>query len=236
MKKILFSLLILAAINADAQKTINDPNAEARTVGSFHGLQVSNAFTVIVTQADVEGVAVSAGNKEDVAKITTKVENGILRIGLNEGNKWWSKNPKLKAYISVKTLDLIKASGATDINIEGGLKVPSLKLELSGASDLEGALTVSDELEVRLSGASDITISGAAEKVTIDANGASDVKAFDFTANTCSVEASGASTVRITADKEMSVKLSGASTVNYKGNATIRDIKTTGASSISRKS
>ena len=236
MKKILFSLLILAAINAGAQKTINDPNAEVRQVGSFHALQVSNAFEVILTQASEEGVAVSANDKEDVAKIKTAVENNTLRIWFDDDKKWWPKNRKLKAYISVKTLDLIKAGGAVNITIEGGLKVPSLKLELSGASDLEGALTVSGELDARLSGASDITISGTADKVTIDANGASDVKAFDFTANTCFVDASGASTVRITADKEMSVKLSGASTVNYKGNATIRDIKTSGASSISRKS
>lgn len=236
MKKIVFSLLILAAINAGAQTTINDPNAEARTVSSFHALQISNAFDVVLTQGDADGVAVSANHKEDVPNIKTAVENGTLRIWFDDNNKWWPKNRKLKAYISVKTLDFIKAGGASDINIEGGLKVPALKLELSGASDLEGELIVNDELNVRLSGASDITISGRADKVTIDANGASDVKAFDFTANTCSVDASGASSVRITADKEMSVKLSGASSVNYKGSATIRDIKTSGASSISRKS
>ena len=236
MKKILFSLFLLATYTVSAQKTINDPNAEARAVSSFHALQISHAFDVVLTQGNEEGLAVSANDKEDIPKIKTSVENGTLRIWFDEDKKWWPKNRKLKAYVSVKSLDLIKAGGATDINIEGGLKVPSLKLELSGASDLEGMLTVSGEMSVRLSGASDITISGAADKVTIDASGASDVKAFDFTANTCSVDASGASSVRITADKEMSVKLSGASSVNYKGNASIRDIKTSGASSISRKS
>jgi len=236
MKKILFSLLILAAITGSAQKTINDPNAEARPVGSFHALQISNAFHVVLTQSDEEGLAVSANHKEDVSNIKTTVENGTLRIWFDDNNKWWPKNRKLKAYISVKDLSQIKAGGATNITIENGLKVASLKLEMSGASDLKGQLTVAGDLSIRLSGASDITISGTADKVSIDASGASDVKAFDFTANTCTVDASGASSVRITADKEMSVKLSGASSVNYKGNATIRDIKTSGASSISRRS
>ncbi|HYH16088.1 MAG TPA: head GIN domain-containing protein [Flavisolibacter sp.] len=236
MKKILFSLFIVITIGASAQKTINDPNAEVRTISTFHALQISNAFEVVLTQGNEEGLAVSANEKDDITKIKTTVENGVLRIWFDDNNKWWPKNRKLKAYISVKTLDQIKAGGASDINIEGGLKVPSLKLDMSGASDLEGVLTVAGELSVRLSGASDITISGAAEKMTIDVSGASDVKAYDFTANTCSVDASGASSVRITADKEMSVKLSGASSVSYKGNATIRDIKTSGASSISRKS
>ena len=236
MKKILFSLLILAAITGSAQKTINDPNAEARPVGSFHALQISNAFHVVLTQSDEEGLAVSANHKEDVSNIKTTVENGTLRIWFDDNNKWWPKNRKLKAYISVKDLSQIKAGGATNITIENGLKVASLKLEMSGASDLKGQLTVAGDLSIRLSGASDITISGVADRVSIDASGASDVKAFDFTANTCMVDASGASSVRITADKEMSVKLSGASSVNYKGNATIRDIKTSGASSISRRS
>lgn len=236
MKKLLFGLFITAAIGANAQKTINDPNAEARTVSSFHALNISNAFDVVLTQGDEEGLAVSSNLKDDISKIKTTVENGVLRIWFDDNNKWWPKNRKLKAYISVKSVDQIKASGASDINIEGGLKVPALKLDMSGASDLEGVLTIAGELLVRLSGASDITISGAADKMSIDASGASDVKAYDFTTNTCSVDASGASSIRITADKEMSVKLSGASSVSYKGNATIRDIKTSGASSISRKS
>jgi hypothetical protein len=236
MKKIFFSLFILAAVNGNAQKTINDPNAEARPVGSFHALHISNAFDVVLSQGDSEGLAVSANDKEDIPNIKTTVENGTLRIWFDDDKKWWPKSRKLKAYISVKTLDQIRAGGATDINIEGTLNAASLKLDMSGASDLEGSLTVTNELAVHLSGASDITISGTADKITIDASGASDVKAFDFIANTCAVDASGASSVRITADKEMSVKLSGASSVSYKGNATIRDIKTSGASSISRKS
>jgi hypothetical protein len=109
-------------------------------------------------------------------------------------------------------------------------------MHLSGATDLSGELIVDGNLEIDLSGASDLTISGSAQNVTIDASGASDVKAYDFTTNTCNVEASGASGVRITVDKELSARLSGASNVSYKGAALIRDIKTSGASNISRKS
>jgi hypothetical protein len=236
MKRLFLSLLIVATLGAAAQKTINDPNVETRNVGSFTALNISNAFNVILTQGDTEALAVSASDKEDVPNIRTAVEGGTLRIWFDDNKKWWPKNRKLRVYVSVKNLEFIKASGATDINIEGGLKANNLKLNLSGASDLEGLLTISGELTASLSGASDITITGAAEKVTIDASGASDIKAYDFTATTCNVEASGASSVRITADKEMSVRLSGASSVSYKGNASIKDIKTSGASSISRKS
>jgi len=97
-------------------------------------------------------------------------------------------------------------------------------------------LNVNGLLDIHISGASDVEINGTADEVKIDASGASDVKAYDFTTTNCSVDASGASSIKITVNKELSAKLSGASSVNYKGSAMIRDIKTSGASSISRKS
>ena len=136
----------------------------------------------------------------------------------------------------MKTLERIKASGACDIKIDGTLNASSLTVEMSGASDLTGKINVSNTLDVKLSGASDLTLTGIADQAKIDVNGASEVKAYDFSTSNCSIEASGASSVQITVDKELSAQISGASSVRYKGTANIKDIKTSGASSISRKS
>jgi hypothetical protein len=237
MKKVLFAaLLILSAALVNAQKTINDPNAEVRNVSGFHAIHVSNSFQVFISQSGQEALAVSSTEKEDMGKIMTKVENGVLKIWLEDKSKWWPKNRKLKAYISVKQIDELKGSGATDFVIEGELNTANLKVSLSGASDLKGKLNVNGTLHANMSGASDISITGVASEFIVDASGASDVKAYDFSTNTCQVEASGASGVKITVNKELSAKLSGASSVSYKGSAMIRDIKTSGASSISRKS
>lgn len=239
MKKIFGLLLFISvAFISGAQKTIHDANATARTVSSFHAISVSNAFDVIITQGSEEGLAVSARYKEDINNIKTSVENGVLKIWYDTDmkNVQWGKDKRLKAYIAVKNLDEIKASGATNINLEGNFKATSLKLRLSGASDLKGDIAVDGKLYINMSGASDLKITGYANDVEIDASGASDVKGYDFKANTCSVDASGASDVRITVDKEVSAKLSGASSLHYKGSALMRDVKTNGSSSISRKS
>jgi hypothetical protein len=223
-------------IHVNAQKVINDANAEPRTVSSFHAIHISNAFTVTITQSNEEKLVVSANEKEYLAYIVTKVENGVLYISYEEKNKWWPKNRKLRAYLSVQNINEIKASGASDIKIEGKLKSNALKVELRGASDLKGEIVVTGSLDVHLTGASDLNVTGSANDVSIEANGASDVKAYDFIAATCKVNASGACSVHITVDKELSARLSGASSVSYKGAALIRDIKTSGASNISRKS
>lgn len=236
MKKLLLlAAVALATLGVQAQKTVYDANAEVRNVGSFHAIQLSNAFSVILTQGSEEGIAVSASEKDEMDNIKTKVENGVLKIWFDNNRKWNSKN-KLKAYISVKNLDAITAGGACDIKIEGTLNAQSLKVELSGASDLSGQINVSNNLQAHLSGASDLNISGMADNMEVDVNGASELKAYNFTTGNCSIEASGASSVQITVDKELSAELSGASSVRYKGSALIKNIKTSGASSIARKS
>jgi hypothetical protein len=236
MKPLLFLIAAFFYTSAVAQKTVYDKNAEQRTVSSFHAVHISNAFDVYLTQSNEERVAVSAADPEDLRRIETVVEDGVLKIRYDDPKKLWRGNKKLKAYVAVKNVDQLRASGACDIKIEGSLRAASLKMHLSGATDLSGELIVDGNLDIDLSGASDLTISGSAQNVTIDVSGASDVKAYDFTTNTCNVEASGASGVRITVDKELSARLSGASNVSYKGAALIRDIKTSGASNISRKS
>jgi hypothetical protein len=238
MKKILSGcFLAMIALSAQAQKVVNDPNAEVRDLKGFHGLSVSNAFDVILTQGSEEGVVVSAADKNDNQYIRTEVDNGVLKIWFdNKNKKEWGRNRKLRAYVAVKDLDILKVSGATDITIEGQLNSKSMHVELSGASDLEGKIVITNDLKVELSGASDLNITGSANDVAIEASGASEFNAYEFTTSNCKIEASGASSVNITVEKELSAELSGASSVSYKGAGAVRHIKTSGASSVSRKS
>ncbi len=237
MKKIFFAFcLMLAAQIVMGQKTVNDANAEVRNLSGFHAVNVSSSFEVILTQGSVESVAVSANDAEDIPYITTVVDNGVLKIGFENKKKWWPKNRKLRAYVSVKNIDKLTASGAVKIVIDAELTSPALTLNLSGASNLTGKINVQGKLDVNISGASDLDLTGSAGEATVDASGASDMSGYDFTTNTCAVDASGASKVQLTVDKELTAKLSGASKLNYKGAANITQIKTSGASSISKKS
>ena len=236
MKILLSALFVFALVmNVNAQKVVNDANAEPRQVGSFKAIHVSNAFDVYITQGSTEGLAVSAREKEDVARIKTVVENGVLKISFDQKNKWWSKDRKLKAYISVKNLEEIEASGASEIEIDGSLSAENLKIELNGASDMEGKVFVSGIFDVELNGASDLKITGNARDMKIDASGASKMKAYDFTASICNAKASGASSIHLTVEKELTAKLTGASSLRYAGDAVIKEIHTSGASSIAKR-
>lgn len=222
---------VLLSVAILAQK-VSDPNVEEREAKNFHAIRVSDAFQIKLTQSNEEKVAVSAADKDDLQYITVKVANGVLKIDW-DSKKWRRGNRKLKAYISFKNIDEFKASGACNVEIVDILKVNELKIDLSGASDLKGKLDAQKVL-IELSGASDAKLSGSVSNVKIDASGASSFKGFEFVAEYCDVKASGASGIKLTVSKELSADASGASDINYKGAGVIRDIKTSGASSVSR--
>ena len=85
MKKIsviLLGLLFSAAIFA---QQVNDPNAEVRVAKNYHGINVSNAFDIYLSQSNDEAVAVSASDVKDRQMIKVEVKEGILYIGLEKG-------------------------------------------------------------------------------------------------------------------------------------------------------
>jgi hypothetical protein len=234
MKKIkLLLLACIAGLSAYAQN-VNDPNAEKRDVGSFHGIHLSSAFDVYLSQGNDEAVAVSAADPKWRSRITVEVKNGILHIGYDSEGKWGSGNKKLKAYISFKQIDELYVSGACDVFTSGEIKAGKLDIHLSGASDLKTKVKVDSKLTVDLSGASDITIGGSTIDLSIEASGASSFKGYDLSSDNCDARASGASDIKITVNKQLSAHATGASDVHYKGDGIIRDLRSSGASSVSK--
>lgn len=237
MSKVLtFFVGCLLVLHVGAQTVIQDPNAQLRAVKGYHGIRVSNAIDVYLSQGQDEKVVVSARDQDVRNKVETSVVDGILIIRLEQPQKWWkwwgSRNQKVKAYVSYTTLDEIGASGASNVYVDGVISGDRLSLGLSGASDFKGAVKV-NTLTIHQSGASDSHITGQVSgTATIDLSGASDVKGYDLVVEQCSARASGASDVQITVNKQLDAFCSGASGVYYKGPGMIRESHTSGASNV----
>jgi hypothetical protein len=236
MKKLFFVVCLLtSALFLPAQKVINDPNAEPRSVGSFTGISVSGGIDLYISSGN-EALAVSASKPEYRDRIKTEVENGILKI-------WYdsklgisiSGDKRLKAYVSYKTLRSLEASGGSDVRVDGTINSEELAMRISGGSDFVGKVEAA-KLTVRQSGGSDVRISGKATSLLVDASGGCDFKGYDLVAEVCDLEASGACDIEVTASKVLSARASGASDINYKGSPTVKEAKSSGASSVKNRS
>jgi len=213
-----------------------DANAELRNVNSFSSIEVSDAIDLYISQGNTEAVAISGSTDDIKARIKTEVRSGTLHIFFDgKGLNWkrWGNN-RMKAYVTYKTLENLEASGACNVKTTDPIKQNELKMEMSGASDFTGEIKVT-RFHLSASGASNIKISGTAANASFDATGACTIKAYDLITDMCKIDASGASNIRITVNKELNASASGGSNILYKGTGLIRDISSKGGASISRK-
>lgn len=237
MKRVfILSAILFFAVSSKAQdQVVVDPNAEMRTLnGSFNSIKVSGGIDLYLTQSGSEAIAISASEEKYKEGIKTIVENNILRIYFDGEKGWGIKNKQIKAYVSFKTLELLDASGASDVVVAGRISGAQLKIKFSGASDFKGSVSV-NSLELELSGASDVKINGTASLLSIRSSGASDVDAYELVTEICDASASGASDINITVNKELTAHASGASEISYRGSAVLKEVHKSGASSVGKK-
>jgi hypothetical protein len=240
MKRIsllLYMMVAVATISYSQDKIIQDQNAEKRSVSGFHTIRVEDGVDLYLTQDGTEAVAVSAAKAEYRDRIKTTVENGVLRIYFDQQsgvNIMW-RNRQLRAYVSVKTLKALRASGGSDVYIQsGGLTADEFSMRISGGSDFSGSITCNN-LEVDASGGSDAKMSGKVVNLKISASGGSDFLGYDLICENVYVSASGGSDAKITVTKELGVEASGGSDVDYRGNAVIKYKNSSGGSSVSKR-
>jgi len=235
MKKLILSLLMISAVAVGHAQVFHDKDAELRQVGDFEGVEVSSAIELQISQGNENSVAVSAPGDANRAGIKTEVKRGILHIWYENKNWFKGNGRKIRAYVSAKNFRLVAASGACDVTVNGELKSEELAIKLSGASDFKGTVRTGN-LKIDLSGASDVVIKGSTANLSIDASGASHLKGFDLAADNCRVDASGATDIKVTVNKVLNAEASGATNIDYMGTGMIGEIRSSGASNIRKRS
>src|SRR6516225_6354589 len=135
MQKIFIAFLfVIAGLSVNAQNVVHDPNAQVRKVDPFTKIRVSSAISLYLSQGNTQGVAVSSEDAELTNKIKTEVNNGVLKIYVEDGawNGWNWSNKHLKAYVTFTTLEMLDASGASGVELTDPISVADLDLDLSG--------------------------------------------------------------------------------------------------------
>lgn len=238
MKKLSFSFLLIMISGASllAQKTVTDANAEKRNVGSFHGIDVATGIELVLTKGATEEVAVSASTTEFRDKIVTRVENGILKIhyetktgSINKKNE--AKN--LKAWVSYKTLDRLHATTGAEVEIDGVLSSSSLDMKANTGAEIKGKVDISS-LKLDQSTGSKVALSGKAGKLEAEGSTGSKFEGDELNVDNCNLQVSTGARINIHAEKELQVKASTGGIVRYKGNAGIREIKTSTGGTVSK--
>src|SRR5579871_267252 len=230
MKKLILaisSMFILAAAIAQ-DKVVNDPNAQVRNVSSFHGISVATGIHLYLTQGNDEKVAVSADTKEYRDKIVTEVVNGVLKIYYDNNHNWYgndNNHKNLRAYVSCKMLDELRASSGAHVDVDGTIQSGNLALDFSSGASFKGNVNVKG-IKIDASSGAHSMISGTADEARASTSSGSRIDAGSLVTNECDADASSGGHIEVTVNKSFSASASSGGHIDYKGDASIKTINT----------
>ncbi len=236
MKQIILKLSIALSIASVFQSCVYvnkdediPPRGEATRdydFRNFDELEISDAMRVHVV-AGTSFEVTATGERNDLDDLTIFVQDGKLTARYNNS---WKKRQRMDIDITMPDLAGVDFSGAVDAEIDDFQNLPSIEIDLSGASqcDFEGTGTT---LKFEINGASQLNVFGKMKFLDGEASGASQLNAFDLETEESDLDVSGASNARVWVTRLLDVKASGASNVRYRGNPKVEK-EVSGGSSV----
>jgi hypothetical protein len=215
----------------------------------FTSVEISSTFIYEISYSETYSVSVSA--HENILNYLDLSQSGkTLFVRLQSGR---FTNSDTKAKITLPQLDRVTVSGASRGFVQGFKSANNLelwvsgasqmdtkleagvaRLEISGASRTSGTLNV-QEARISISGASRAEINGSASRGDISISGASHFNSENFRMQNAVVSVSGASHARVYTSGNLSVDVTGASSIDYYGNPELQSVDVSGASRITKK-
>jgi phage shock protein PspC (stress-responsive transcriptional regulator) len=129
----------------------------------------------------------------------------------------------------------IDIRGACGVHYTNVLKLDEFEIATSGASNLHLDSLLVNNLNIEVSGASNMDLKGEADNASYNISGAAKINAKDLLCNKIEINASGASYASCYAIESITGKLSGASKLTYSGNPPISNVSTSGMCSVKRE-
>jgi hypothetical protein len=207
------ALLPLLAVAASADQ----PVTESRQIGDFSTIEASGGYTIYLSQDSTVSLRLE-GDKNDLAKIVTKVENGKLIIKHKPGIRLFSfDRDDISVYIGFKDINSIEISSSNKVVGQKPLRFKDLAIDVSGSGEIVMDLQAA-KVDADLSGSGNLRLKGAADALIVDVSGSGDIKCLDLKAKKVELSISGSGDAEVNAADELKVEVSGSGDVKYRGN------------------
>ena len=237
-RSIIVALLLLMGLASSCYKeTIRVSGEVVRTevhLSDYTGLRVASAFNVQVAFSDTEERIIVEANSDIQDRVIVKKEGNNLVVRLKRSTNIRG-NATLNVYITTRNIHFFDISGASAVTLDNTIILQrDGRIEVSGASNFTGEINAPG-LEVDASGASDIDLFGDVSLLNAELSGASNLREYDLVTNQLDMRLSGASNAYLTVQEKIDIRASGASTLNYKGDAVIGNKDLSGASEVRKR-
>jgi hypothetical protein len=194
------ALALGGCIGIDAGPT----TTQDRDVAAFTRIKAEDKVDVDIRAGEPRRIHVRAGEKV-IDDVRTEVRDGTLYVsydgpGIRKG--------RLLVEVAAPEVEAIGITGSADVR----------------ADELDA-----DALDIRVSGAGDVTARGRVGRLTLDVSGSGDADLAEVTAADARVDLSAAGDADVYATKRLDIDVSGAGDLVYRGDAAVtRDVSGSG--------
>ncbi|SHN28592.1 head GIN domain-containing protein [Mucilaginibacter sp. OK098] len=186
---------------------------ENRKVGDFKRLEVSDSFKVIIKQDSSTTINVTADDNL-LKYIKTTVSDGKLRIYTRKN---MCNSGEMIVKVPVRMLEGLASSDASEITADGKITAQDLYLKLSDGSRITLDLTAK-QVTTHASDASELNLKGQGSSFNIELSDGSKIYAKDFVSGSSAVKASDGSYSELNILNSLNVRASDGSIIKYFGN------------------
>lgn len=248
MKKLMMALMVAAAsllgmtacAYVQMQKGVEGSGkviSRNIPVGEFEQISASRGVKVVV--ADRAGDIEVRADDNLIPYITVELEDGELRISVEEGIQIRSKKELVVTVPFDEHLCRLDASSAAKILVDKQMTGDRVELEASSAGairadvragrcevDLSSSATLAlqieaGELVMESSSAADAIIQGRVQRGSFDASSAALIRASDLTVQVAEVDCSSAASVQLRCEEYLDSHATSGGTVRYEGNCQV---------------
>ncbi len=237
---------------SDSGIATNYLSGEVRNVGQFNGINASTGVKVVFTQSPTSNVKVIA-DADKLQYVITKVENGVLRIYIDNRDKKQVRFKNLSVNVANPRLTQLKASSGASFSATTPIEQKNISLDASSGGNIQGDFSIQQKTTVDVSSGANVNIklsskevacsassgsslglSGKSENLSLDISSGSMAKAPDFKSKNVTVEATSGSSASVYATDTLKVRASSGGSVKYHGNPSITsDVSKTSGGSLS---
>ena len=180
-------------IGIDAGPTTTD----ARDVATFTRVRADDRVDVTLRTGERRRVVVRTGEKV-IDDVRTQVRGGVLHVsydgpGIRDG--------RILVEATAPEIDAVEVVGSGDMLLDG---------------------IDADALDVRVTGAGDVSANGRVDRLTLDVSGAGDAELGELATGSARVEVSGSGDADVRAARELDAEVRGAGDVLYRGDPVVR--------------
>ncbi|MTB50560.1 DUF2807 domain-containing protein [Lewinella sp. W8] len=175
---------------------------ETRSVDAFSGVRISDGTIATITFGAEQDLALTV-NDNIADRVLTEVRNGVLEVGLRNGNY---RNIEVSVDIVIPNLDFLRVTDGADATATGFDALTDLRLEVHDGGD--------------------VTLAGTAETLDIVCSDAGDINAFDLMATRCEVRISDGADVSVSVSDLLTGRVSDGGDLFFRGQPEL-DVTTT---------